>query len=267
MKQRMIELMNADKTTTDYEGAVMADFGLSPKKHYDVLVVAPGWKPDKILSGLDVKITCTASHSYKSGYEVEGDGFLLAWIQIGAGAGRVVDELSLCAVLDYDKIVFAGAVGAIVPELPMGTVCTPSWSIAGNLAGGYLMEDITEYKPFEKVYPNDQAFVDKVVSMASEAGYEVVKAPVFCTDSIYCEYSHMDFIRSFGVSLIEMETSTLYLMADLLEKPAVALLAVSDNNTTGDALLVRTAKQKEAYDKGRKNAIPDILIEIAKMDH
>ncbi len=265
MKQRMIDLMNSDKTTTDYEGAVMADFGLDPQKHYDVLVVAPGWKPDKIMKDQDVKITCTAVHSYKSGYEVQGDGFLIAWIQIGAGANRVIDELCLCAVLDFDKIVFVGAVGALVPELPVGTVCTPSRSIAGNLAGGYLTEDITKYKPFEAVYPNDPNFVESVISLAESKGHEVVKAPVFCTDSVYCEYSHMDFIKSFGVSLIEMETSVLYQMADLLEKPAIALLAVSDNNTTGDPLLLRTAEQRDAYDQGRKKVIPDIIIGIAKM--
>ncbi len=83
---------------------------------------------------------------------------------------------------------------------------------------------------------------------------------IFCTDSVYCEYSHMDFIKSFGVSLIEMETSVLYQMADLLEKPAIALLAVSDNNTTGDPLLLRTAEQRDAYDQGRKKVIPDIII-------
>ena len=265
MKKRMIDLMNSDKTTTDYEGAVMADFGLDPQKHYDVLVVAPGWKPDKIMAGLDVKITCTAVHSYKSGYEVQGDGFLIAWIQIGAGANRVIDELCLCAVLDFDKIVFVGAVGALVPELSVGTVCTPSRSIAGNLAGGYLTEDITKYKPFEAVYPNDPNFVESVISLAESKGHKVVKASVFCTDSVYCEYSHMDFIRSFGVSLIEMETSVLYQMADLLEKPAIALLAVSDNNTTGDPLLLRTAEQRDAYDQGRKKVIPDIIIGIAKM--
>ncbi len=104
-----------------------------------------------------------------------------------------------------------------------------------------------------------------MISLAASRGHEVVKEHVFCTDSVYCEYSHMDFIRSFGVSLIEMETSALYQMADLLEKPAIALLAVSDNNTTGDPLLLRTEEQYDVYDKGRKKVIPDILIGIAKM--
>lgn len=107
----------------------------------------------------DAEITQTASHSYISGYEVKGDGFLMAWIQTSPGACSLIDELALCAALDFDKLVFAGAVGSLTKDTGMGTLCTPSFSISGNLANGYLMEDITQYKPFEKVYPNDPKFV------------------------------------------------------------------------------------------------------------
>lgn len=68
-----------------------------------------------------------------------------------------------------------------------------------------------------------------------------------------------------GARLIEMETSSFYLMADLLEKPAIALLAVSDNSATGDPLVGRTEEQKRLYDITRKQVIPRILMEIAGM--
>ena len=101
--------------------------------------------------------------------------------------------------------------------------------------------------------------------MASDLGHEVKTAPVFCTDSIFGEYAHMDFIKTFGVSLIEMETSTFYLMSDLLEKPAIALLAVSDNLATGDPLIVRSDEQVRRYDIGRKQVIPELIMQIAKI--
>lgn len=55
------------------------------------------------------------------------------------------------------------------------------------------------------------------------------------------------------------------LMADLMEKPAVALLAVSDNSATGDPLLARTDEQKRLYNVTRKQVIPQIILGIAKM--
>lgn len=265
MKKRMIELLNADRSAAEITEMAAYEFGLSREKHYDVLVVAPSWDPEKIMADRDVEITCTRKSVYIAGYEVKGDGFLLAWIQCSSGASSVIDELSTCAYLNFDKLVFVGAVGSLVPEIGLGSLCTPEWSISGNLANGYLLEDIRDYVPFGKVFPNDTAFVDQVVKRQTAQGIEIRKAPVFCTDSIFCEYAHLDFIQSFGSQLIEMETSTFYLMADLLEKPGIALLAVSDNSATGDPLIARTEEQKRLYNMTRKQVIPKIIMDIARM--
>ena len=261
MKERLIQLLNADNSITENKDIAMCEFGLSREKYYDVLVVAPGWKPTKIMVDYDVEITCTKEHSYISGYEVKGNDFLLGWIQCSTGASSLIDELSTCAYLTFNKLVFVGAVGSLVPEIGLGTLCTPEWSISGNLANGYLLENIREYKPFGKVYPNDPAFVQRVM----ERYPDMIQAPVFCTDSIFCEYSHLDFIKSFGAKLIEMETSSFYLLADLLEKPAIALMAVSDNSANGDPLVGRTEEQKRLYNITRKQVIPKIIMDIARM--
>ncbi|MBE5906303.1 MAG: hypothetical protein E7277_05845 [Lachnospiraceae bacterium] len=265
MKKRLEELIAAD-SCDNYAAAVFEEFGLSVEKHYDVLVVAPAWKPTKIMNTYDVEITCTCEHAYCSGYEVKGADFLLAWVQTSTGASSIIDEVSLCAALDFDKLVFVGAVGSLVSEIGVGSLCTPSWCISGNLANGYLQEDLAAYKPFGKVYPNDANFVDAVMNLAKKRGYDMKTAPVFCTDSIFGEYSHMDFIKSFGVSLIEMETSTFYLMADLMEKPAIALFSVSDNSATGVPLLLRSEDQKASYKKCCTEVIPLLIMEIAKMN-
>ena len=106
---------------------------------------------------------------------------------------------------------------------------------------------------------------DRVRGLAEQRGFTLREAPVFCTDSIACEYAHLDFIKSFGVQLIEMETSSFYLLADLMEKPAVALLAVSDNSATGNPLVGRTEAQKRPYDQTRKQVIPQLILDIAAL--
>ena len=262
MKRRLKEIFDADKSTVDYRAAVFSEFGLSTDKHYDLLVVAPGWTPVKIMNDFDVDIVTSVRHSYISGYEVKGDGFLIAWIQTSPGACSLIDELSVCAFLDFDKLIFLGAVGSLTKDIGLGEICTPAYSISGNLANGYLMEDINDYKPFGKVYPNDPGFVSDIIDLITEMGYGIKQAPVFCTDSVLCEYAHMDFIKSFDVSLIEMETSSFYLMADLIEKPAAAILVVSDNSATGDSLVLRTPEQKAIYNATRFKAIPEILLKI-----
>ena len=61
--------------------------------------------------------------------------------------------------------------------------------------------------------------------------------------SITHEYYHLDEIKEFNTDLIEMETSSFYLMADLLEIPSIALLVVSDNSAAGAALVGRTEER------------------------
>lgn len=261
MKERLKKMLTADQSFSDNPDIALYEFGLSRNKHYDVLVVAPGWTPTKLMADYEVEITCTMEHSYISGYEVKGENFLIGWIQCSPGAGSLIDELSTCVYLNFDKLIFVGAVGSLVPEIGLGALCTPQWCIEGNLANGYLEEDIRQYRPFGRIYPNDPLFVQKVMARYPE----LMQLPVFCTDSIFCEYSHLDFIRSFGVSLIEMETSSFYRMAELMEKPAIALMAVSDNSATGDPLLGRTEEQKRLYNITRKQVIPKMILEIAQM--
>ena len=86
MKARLIQMLGADASFSKNKDIAMYEFGLSREKHYDVLVVAPGWKPTKIMVDYDVEITRTKEHSYISGYEVKGSDFLIAWIQCSTGA-------------------------------------------------------------------------------------------------------------------------------------------------------------------------------------
>ena len=90
------------------------------------------------------------------------------------------------------------------------------------------------------------------------------RAKVYCTDSTVGEYIHLPEIRATGAQLIEMETSTFFRLADLMEVPAVALLAVSDNSATGDPLLGANRDRHEAYCRTRSTVIPDLIVQIAK---
>ena len=65
-------------------------------------------------------------------------------------------------------------------------------------------------------------------------------------------------------SVFEMETSSFYLMTELLEVPGIALLVVSDNSATGAALVGRTKEEQEKYDKGRNVILPDMVMALAE---
>ena len=171
----------------------------------------------------------------------------------------MIDHVSICAELKFKKMIFIGAAGALKPEFEIGDICTPSFSIAGDNAHTFLKESIDDYIPYEKVEP-DMKFIDDVIARESKKNITIKKASVFCTPSIALEYIHLNEIKNFNTDLIEMETASLYLMADLLEIPTVALLVVSDNSATGAALVGRTDEEQSRYDYGRNVVLPTMIL-------
>ena len=252
MKEKLVRILD---NMHRYNSADMAGqvFGLDSAIVYDALIVAPGWTPAKILKDPSFRVTCLSQAAYISGWLVEKDGLKLAWIQTASGAPNLIDHLIICAELKFRKLIFIGAVGSLVPEIELGDLCTSSRSIAGVFANAYFGERLTDYRPFGDVFPP-----------AAESGYELKKAVTYCTDSIALEYSHLDEIRMTGAELIEMETSSFYLLADLLEVPAVTLMIVSDNSASGQPLIGRTEAQQEKFQYGRTVIIPELICKIAK---
>lgn len=262
MKERLKTILANMKKYND--GCMSREcFGFEPDVVYDAMVVAPGWKPTKIIHEESYHVTQLTQHSYFSGYLVEKDGLKIAWAQTASGACNLLDHCIILGELQFQKLIFVGAVGSLVPELDIGDFCTPSCSVAGVYAHQYLCDSLDGFTPFRTVYPKKD-YVDHVVSLARKKGYELKKAKVFCTDSISCEYSHLDEIKATGAQLIEMETSTFYQLADLFDVPAIALLAVSDNSATGMPLLGQNRDQHKKYSNTRSNIVPDMIVQLAK---
>ena len=79
------------------------------------------------------------------------------------------------------------------------------------------------------------------------------------------EYTHLEEIKSFGTDLIEMETSTFYAIAKIMELPAIALLVVSDNSASGVPLVGRSEEVQKVYDHARKVVLMELIHGIANL--
>lgn len=243
------------------KGLSKVNFGLDETVNYDALIVAPSYSPEKILKDDSFHVTLLAMQSYCAGYLVEKDNLKIAWIKTAAGGCNMLDYLLICGELQFKKLIFIGAVGALKPEFSIGDICTPTYSVAGTLANTYLKESIRDYVPFEKIYPEEE-YVEQIVELAKENGHTIRKASVFCTDSISMEYTHLEEIKSFDTDLIEMETSTFYAIAKIMDIPAIALLVVSDNSSTGVPLVGRNENIQRVYEHSRNVVLPDLIEKI-----
>lgn len=262
MKEELIKIADAFHRYNSNDIAAQS-FGLSADEVYDALVVAPSFTPYKLEMEKSCKVTLLKEGAYLAGYLVEKDGLKIAWIKIGSSASNLIDHLAVCTELSFKRMIFIGAAGGLKKGFHPGDVCTPSWSVSGSYADAWLMKSsIRENMLFTKVYP-DMEYTDRVIDKGRQKGYDIKKASVFCTPSIALEYSHLDEIRSFDTDLIEMETSSFYLMRDLFELPGIALLVISDNSASGVALVGRTENEQLRYDYGRKVVLPDMILALA----
>lgn len=262
MKEKLKQIVDVFHKYNSEHMALQA-FGLSEDVTYDALVIAPSFSPYKLKMERFCNVTTLKEGAYIAGYLVEKDDKKIAWIKIGSSAGNLIDHLSLCAELTFKRMIFIGAVGALKDRFELGDVCTPSYSLSGSYADAYLKKDsIRETMLFSKTEP-DMKYVDEVIAVGKDKGYDIKKASVFCTPSIALEYVHLDEIKAFDTDLIEMETSSFYLMTELFEIPGIALLVVSDNSASGAPLVGRSDKQQEKYDYGRNVILPDMILTLA----
>lgn len=262
MKKKLKQIVDAFHKYNSENMAFQA-FGLSEDITYDALVIAPSFSPYKLKMERFCTVTTLKEGAYIAGYLVEKDNKKIAWIKIGSSAGNLIDHLALCAELTFKRMIFIGAVGALKEHFELGDVCTPSYSLSGSYADSLLKKDsIRETMLFSKTEP-DMKYVDEVIDIGKDKGYNIKKASVFCTPSIAMEYVHLDEIKAFNTDLIEMETSSFYLMTELFEIPGIALLVVSDNSASGAPLVGRTDEQQEKYDYGRNVVLPDMILTLA----
>ena len=263
MKQKLLQALENMKK---YNTGIMFQecFGFEPEEEYDALVIAPGWKPARIIQDPAYQVTELSQHAYFSGSLVEKDGRKIAWAQTASGACNVLDHALICADMKFKKCIFVGAVGGLTEAFEIGDLCTPEVCISGVYTNHYLDDSLSEFHPFEKIYPNKN-YIKEIVGLAERSGYVLKTAKIFCTDSISMEYSHLDEIKATGAELIEMETGTFYTLAELFDVPSIALLAVSDNSATGIPLLGRGEGLAQKYRHTRGVVIPDLIFRIAAM--
>ncbi len=243
------------------ENMAYLTFGLTADITYDALVVTPSYTPFKLELDTCSKVTTLKETTGIASYIIEKDKMKIAWVTVGTSARNLIDYLSLCAELSFKKMIFVGSAGALNDKFELGDICTPTYCIAGVYANTYLKNSLSDFIPFEKVVP-DKNFIDQVINNVK---FDIKKAAVFCTDSLVLEYCHLDEIKEFGTDLIEMETSSFYLISDLFEIPSIALLVVSDNSATGVPLVGRSEAQEKKYYDCRTTILSQLILEISNL--
>ncbi len=259
---RIISEAQAHNNTNDMLKTI---YGLDSDEKYDCIVVAPSWLPEKILKNYDCEISCITRQVYIGSYIVKYKGFKIAWIQCAKGAGNLIDTVLTLGKCICDKIVFIGAVGALKEDINLGDIVTPKYSLAYEGGSLYTYDEISVDNFGKKIYPNNFEFISKVTDICIKNNISLKEKVVYCTDSIICEYIHLDRIKSLGCELIEMETASFYRCMELINKQGIALLCVSDNSATKISLVARSEEESKTFHNSREINIPKIIFGICEL--
>lgn len=236
-------------------------YGLDSNEDYDAIILAPSWNPKKIFKDFNSEIELVKIGPYYNSYTIQVDNKNYGYIQTGAGASNLVDCCLTLGNTRCNKIIFIGAVGALKEDIKLGDILTPSKSIAGDGASLYLHENISADKFQASVYPK-VGLKENVINIAKKIGIELKEKVVYCIDSIFCEYFHLNEILQLGNEAIEMETAAFYRCMEIINKEGIAILCVSDNSETQNALIGRSEEDTEKFHKSRAQLIPQLILNL-----
>jgi purine-nucleoside phosphorylase len=257
--RKMKEAFDKYNPTMDMLNVV---YGLDSNKKYDAIIVAPSWAPEKVLKNFNPMINMKKKGPYYCGYEVEVENKKFGYIQTSSCAGNMIDCCMMLGNSACSTIFFIGAAGALSEKLNLGDIVTPSYSIAGDGGSLYLYDSISE-KNYRKKILQHELYKNRLFEVAKMNGIAVQEKITYCTDSIFCEYFHLDEIKSLGSELIEMETASFMRCMELIEKRYNVLLCVSDNSSCGNALVGRNEEDTKKFHISREVNIPKLILALS----
>lgn len=255
----IINRFNQYNPTDDILNTVL---GLDSSFAYQAIILAPSWKPEQVFKNNNPIITLKRGRSYYSSYEVNIEGKRYGYIITGGGSGTMLDRCLPLGSSKCNNIFFIGDAGALVNDINVGDIVTPKYSIAGDGGSLYLHDRISVENFRKTVYPQKES-IDRLQQAALALNITIGEKVHYCTDSIICEYYHLDDILSLGSETIDCETSSFIRCMELMGKNSYVLHCVSDNLACGKPLFGRSEADREKCYLTREKLIPDLIITMS----
>ena len=230
--------------------------------HPDVILM-PWWQPTIFSPWVDQITTISDSLLY----EMEYRGRPISVIRSGIGAPQAGDTTLALGCTPCERILFAGSVGGLHPDIRIGDLMLPQYSVSGDGFCRYLETDPAARDCFlERIFPDEtlsRAVARSATALGQEAGVAVHTGPIFCIDSILAQFGKLDTIAGdLGCIGIEMETAAVFKAAHVVGIQAAALFSVSDVPVIKKSLYVgRTQEEKEYRREIRSKVLARALLD------
>ncbi len=172
------------------------------------------------------------------GYTGEYHGKRVSVMASGMGIPSIgIYSHELFDVYDVDAVIRIGSAGMVNPNLKIRSVIA-AMSAYSNSAYGASFGFAGNLAPCASYQ-----LLQKAVAAAEKMGVNMPVGPVYSSDVFYDPSEPLSALQKLGVLGVEMEAYGLYLNAAYAGKQALALLTITDNPFTGEALAPGEARE------------------------
>ena len=253
----IIKLFKQYSNTDDILNLV---YGIPSNEHFDCVFIAPSWAIEKVFDLSKINTELLIKNLDITAYKIIHNNKKYLYAQLKIGAPSMIDFCLACNELNCDKFVFVGAAGSLVPEINLGDIVIPEYSISGDGASLYLYDKLDPNNMFKKAYSDNQ-LNNEIKKVCESQNIKTVNAVPVSVDSVLCEYQHLSEFKNMGANVIEMETATFFNSMKMIGKPASAIIIISDNSSVGQHLIDDDKETREKYHNAR-TCIKNILLNI-----
>ena len=192
-------------------------------------IVTPVWDVDVFASHLESMVEISEGVVY----QWEHNGQLISFIRSGIGAPMTGDVILSLACTPCQRVIFTGSIGGLDSSMKIGDLLIPKKSLSGDGFSRYLGPDIeTEDCFLQPAEPDSQlqmTLMKHASKICKRESVALHSGTVFSIDSVIAQFFRLDYlVENFGCIGIEMETSSVFKAAKLVDIKASALLQVSD---------------------------------------
>lgn len=241
-------------------------FHCNPEAIRPDVILMPWWQPEIFDLWAERITTLTPGVLY----ELVFAGKPVSVVRCGIGAPQAGDAVLALGCTPCEHILFAGSVGSLRPDIPIGSLMLPEFSYSGDGFCRYLEPGFPTRDCFlERVVPDEplsQAVARFAAPLAAQEGVSVYTGPVFSVDSILSQFSRLDTLASeLGCIGIEMETAAVFKAARTAGMRAAALLSVSDVPVSRKSLFAGRSQEERYYRREiRRKVLARALLECSR---
>ena len=228
------------------------------KDIFDNVVIAPMWKPSMCFN-IDEKYITKVNDRL---YNVESDTYKFSFVSVGMmGASNTMDVVLECLLFNPKAVLFVGSASSLNVNIKIGDTVLVEKSFCGEGASRYLNDDL--HDDFGEYLSPSHKLNFQIENILRKNNIDYFLADCFCASTIFSQFSHIDYVKSFGCDILEMESYCAFKACQTRNVPVSAIINISDSMAMCKSLFSgRTSQEKKIRDEKRKNVITKVVTEL-----